>query len=110
MADARLDTPEEIARCMHMKYTCKLHGGIVIANPIAYTDAMPKADMDAFIQTALAMAEKNGIHGKEITPFLLETIKELTHGKSLNANIHLVLNNARLAAGIAIEYCKLTSD
>ncbi len=106
-ADARMDTPEDIARCMQAKYTCGLHGGMVIANPIAPEYAMPEDVMDKAIAAALCMADEQNIHGKEITPFLLETVKELTHGKSLDANIQLVLSNAALAAEIAAAYCNL---
>ncbi|MBN1777418.1 MAG: pseudouridine-5'-phosphate glycosidase [Clostridiales bacterium] len=107
--DARMDTPVDIARCMHAKYTCELHGGIVVANPISREDALSEDEMDSFIQTALDMAEAKGIRGKKITPFLLETVKELTHGRSLKANIQLVLGNAALAAEIAAEYCRLNA-
>ena len=106
--DARMDTPDEIARTMQAKYTCGLHGGMVIANPIAPEYAMPEDVMDKAIASALLMADEQNIHGKEITPFLLETVKELTHGKSLDANIWLVLSNAALAAEIAAAYCNLS--
>ena len=108
--DARMDTPADIARCIHAKYTCELHGGIMIANPISREAALSEDEMNSFIRTALDMAEIKGIHGKEITPFLLETVKELTHGRSLEANIQLVLGNAALAAEIAAEYCKLNAS
>ena len=106
--DARMDTPEAIASCLQAKYACGLHGGVIVANPIPQEYAMPEDVMDKAIHTALRMAQEKGVHGKEITPFLLETVKELTHGKSLDANIQLVFNNAVLAAGIASEYCKLS--
>ena len=107
--DARMDTPADIAGCLHVKYACSLHGGLIVANPILKEDAMPKAVMDRHIQDALRMAAQQDIRGKEITPFLLETVQQLTHGESLDANIKLVLNNATLAAAIAKEYCALTS-
>lgn len=106
--DARMETAGEIARCMQAKYACGLHGGMIVSNPIPPEYAMPEAMMKEAIDTALQMARNQGIHGKQSTPFLLETVKELTHGKSLDANIQLVLNNAALAADIAAEYCKLS--
>ena len=105
--DARMDTPLDIALSMLAKYACGLHGGMVIANPISPDYAMPEDVMDKAIHTALQMADDNNIRGKAITPFLLETVKELTHGQSLDANIQLVLSNAALAAKIAAEYCNL---
>jgi pseudouridylate synthase len=106
--DARMDTPTDIAQCMRAKFACGLHGGLVIANPIAPEYAVPKDMMDQAIASALKQAEEQNIHGKAITPFLLETVKELTHGKSLDANIKLVLSNAALAAQVAAEYCRIT--
>jgi len=105
--DARMDTPLDIARCLQAKYTCGLRGGLIIANPIPVQDAMSESVMNECIQASLVLADEKGIHGKEITPFLLDTVKKLTHGKSLEANIQLVLNNAALAAEIAKEYCQL---
>ncbi len=105
--DARMDTPLDIARCMKAKYACGLRGGLIIANPISPEDAMPEDLINDVIQTALEMASQQGIKGKDVTPFLLSTVKELTQGESLEANIKLVLSNARLAAEIAKAYCSL---
>jgi pseudouridine-5'-phosphate glycosidase len=107
--DARMDTAADIARCMRAKFACGLRGGLLVANPIPQEDAMPEERMDECIQAALRMAEEKGVRGKAITPFLLETVKELTHGESLEANIKLVLNNAALAAEIAKEFCGLAA-
>ena len=107
--DARMDTPQAIASLMLAKFACNLRGGLIIANPIPAEDAMPEAQMDDTIRTALRMADEKGIKGKHITPFLLETVKKLTSGESLAANIKLVLNNAALAAEIAREYSALTA-
>ena len=105
--DARMDTPLEIARCIAAKSACNLRGGLIIANPIPEQDAMPEELMNECIQAALFMAEEKGISGKEITPFLLDTVKNLTKGDSLAANIKLVLNNAALASEIAKSLCTL---
>ena len=83
-----------------------IQGGIVIANPIPECYAMPRPVIDAAIHQALQEAQAAGVQGKETTPFLLARVAELTEGDSLAANIELVLNNARLAAAIAIEYTR----
>ncbi len=102
--DYRLDSAEAIARAMHAKWAMNLPGGMVIANPIPEAFAMPRAAIDAAVETALRDAERQGIGGKESTPFLLARVNELTGGDSLAANIQLVLNNARLAASVATHY------
>ena len=105
--DYRMDTAEEIAVSIHVKDTCNLIGGMLVANPIPEEYAMNEEEMAAQIDTAVNMANELGIKGKEITPFLLDKIKTLTEGRSLAANIQLVLNNARLGAAIATELCKM---
>ncbi|MDD3213746.1 MAG: pseudouridine-5'-phosphate glycosidase, partial [Eubacteriales bacterium] len=105
--DYRLDTPEEIASAIHVKDVAGLKGGMLITNPIPEEYAMPESDMNACIDRAIYMANEQGVKGKELTPFLLDAIKNLTEGKSLDANIKLVLNNARLGAQIASALCKL---
>jgi pseudouridylate synthase len=105
--DYRLDTPLDIAKAIHAKAVAGLAGGMLIANPIPAEYAMAEAEMNDCIARALAMADERGVKGKEITPFLLDAIKTLTEGKSLAANIQLVLNNAKLGAQIACELCKL---
>ncbi len=101
--DYRVDDPKEIAAAIHVKNTCKLSGGLLVANPIPEEYAMNEEEMTERIDTAVNMANELGIKGKEITPFLLDKIKTLTEGRSLEANIKLVLNNARLGAAIAKE-------
>lgn len=105
--DYRMDTANEIAASIHVKDTCNLIGGMLVANPIPEEYAMNEEEMAAQIDTAVNMANELGIKGKEITPFLLDKIKTLTEGRSLAANIQLVLNNARLGAAIATELCKI---
>ncbi|MBI3369275.1 MAG: pseudouridine-5'-phosphate glycosidase [Burkholderiales bacterium] len=102
--DARLDEPAEIARLMHAQWTLGLGAGIVIANPVPAEHAMPRERIDAAIEQALAEAARRGIAGKAATPFLLARVTELTGGDSLASNIALVMNNARLAAAIAVAY------
>ncbi len=108
--DYRLDTAADIARAMHAKWRLGLAGGMVVANPIPAAFAMPRAQVDAAIAQALHEAQVQGVTGKNSTPFLLARVTELTGGDSLAANIQLVLNNARLAAAIAIEYAALASS
>ncbi|WP_432454237.1 MULTISPECIES: pseudouridine-5'-phosphate glycosidase [unclassified Agarivorans] len=103
--DYRLDSAQQIADVLKAKQQLALQGGAVIANPIPEQYAMPKASIDAAIEQALQEAEQQGISGKQSTPFLLARVCELTGGDSLESNIQLVLNNARLGAAIAIAYC-----
>lgn len=104
--DYRLDSAKEIAAALKAKWQLDLHGGAVIANPIPEQFAMPSETINGAIEQALNEAEEQGIFGKESTPFLLARVCELTGGNSLDSNIQLVLNNARLGAQIAAEYCK----
>lgn len=99
----RLETPQEIATLFHAKKTFPLKGGIVVANPIPESHAMTSDVIESYIEQSLILAKEKNITGKETTPFLLSTIKDLTKGESLEANKALVYNNARLAAKIAIE-------
>ena len=105
--DARADTPAEIARIMMAKWEIDLSGGLVIANPIPEAHALPQSMIERALASALDEARARGIDGKAVTPFLLERINALTGGESLRSNIELVLNNARLAAQIAVEYAAL---
>lgn len=105
--DYQLDSAAAIAQAMHAKWAMGLRGGMVVANPIPHAHAMPRSVIDPAIAQALREAQKQGIGGKESTPFLLARVCELTGGDSLASNIQLVLNNARLAAAIASEYAAL---
>lgn len=107
--DYRLDSAAEIAQVMHAKWAMQLRGGLVIANPIPQAFAMPRSVIDPAIAQALQEAKAQNIQGKESTPFLLARVCEITGGDSLAANIQLVLNNARLAADIALNYAALTA-
>jgi len=99
--DYRMETASETAKALHTKWQLGLHGGAVIANPIPEAYAMPQEEMDRVIGQAIAEAEEQGIVGKALTPFLLSRIEQLTKGDSLEANIELVLNNARLAGAVS---------
>lgn len=106
-APLRLDRPAEIAAGHLMRARLGLPGGQLVANPIPVDDEIPRAEMIPFIERALAEAEAGGVTTKAVTPFLLKRIFELTGGRSLRANIALVLNNARLAAAIAAELVRM---
>ncbi len=103
-APMRADTPEQVAAMMAAKWSLGLEGGLVVANPVPAADEMPRAEIDGLIATALAESAARGIHGKEITPFLLGRIVELSGGRSLETNIALVRSNARLGAAVASAY------
>ena len=104
--DYQIDSPKEAADIIMAKRNNNLIGGILITNPIPNEYAMDKDVINAAIEKALAMADEQGIKGKEITPFLLKTVVELTGGESLESNIKLILNNAALGAEISKEVCK----
>ncbi|MBS9781058.1 MAG: pseudouridine-5'-phosphate glycosidase [Gammaproteobacteria bacterium] len=104
--DYRLDTAEQIADALRTKWNLGLSGGVVIANPIPAEHAMDKDSIDKAIETALKEAEEQGVRGKESTPFLLDRVKTLTGGNSLESNIALVYNNAKVGAKIAVELAK----
>ena len=101
---SRINTAEEIARCMKVKWELGLNGGLVIANPVLPEDAMDEVVIDEAIAKSLKEASEKGIDGKSVTPFLLERISQLTDGESLKTNIALVCNNALLGARIASAY------
>lgn len=101
---SRINTAEEIARCMKVKWELGLEGGMVIANPVLREDAMDEEVIEEAITKSLKEASEKGIDGKAVTPFLLERISQLTDGESLKTNIALVCNNALVGAKIASAY------
>jgi pseudouridine-5'-phosphate glycosidase len=106
-APLRMDTPAQIARAHVMRAEMGVPGGQLVANPIPVADEIPASVLAPMIEQALSEAEAKGIAGKDVTPFLLGRLFELTEGRSLTANIALVLNNARLAAQIAGEMTRI---
>jgi len=101
--DYVVNDEKEAAGIIRVMQDLGLRGGMIIANPIPEEYALSMEHMNEMIEEAVRAAEKEGIKGKRLTPYLLNKIKELTGGKSLKANIELVKNNARLAAKIAYE-------
>ncbi len=104
----RMDKALDIANFAMMRRTLNLHGGMLIANPVQQEDEIPADIMVRHIARATKEAAKAGISGKQLTPWLLARILELTDGKSLATNIALVKNNARLACQIATELAALS--
>ncbi len=105
--DYRLDTPAELAAAFHAQRAMDLKGGMLVTNPIPEEYSMDADVINAAIDQAVADCKAQGIHGKATTPFLLARIKGITGGDSLDSNIQLVFNNARLAAKTAAELSKL---
>jgi len=106
-ADAKIDTPAEMAKILQTKWALGLKGGVVIGNPIPAEYELDYNEMEAVINHALEAAKEANIHGKDTTPFLLSHIKDYTKGVSFASNLQLAYNNARVASRIAIELAKL---
>ena len=105
--DYRLDTPKELAEAFYAQREMGLKGGMLVANPIPEQYAMDADVIGRAIDQAVAESREQGIHGKATTPFLLARVKDLTGGDSLESNIQLVFNNARVAAKAAAELARL---
>lgn len=105
--DYNAQSPKEIAQIHKNKRMLKLDGGILVCNPVPQEFSMNENEINEIINKAQEEMELKGIKGKDETPFLLKRIGELTNGESLNTNIELIKNNARLGALIAKEYCLL---
>ena len=101
--DYRVDNAADAAAAMRIKWALGLQGGLVIAVPIPQAHALDGDEIDAVIDEAIAEMQRQGITGKDTTPFLLARIAKRTGGRSLEANIQLVINNARVAARIAMQ-------
>ena len=99
---ARADSPEEVAHIAWAQWALGLNGAVLVAQPPPEQAALPARDVEVVVARALEQAEKAGIRGSAVTPFLLERVSQLSEGASLNANLALLENNARLAAQIAL--------
>jgi pseudouridine-5'-phosphate glycosidase len=108
-APIRVDTVQALAEMMRAKWGLGLGGAISVANPVPVEDEIPAGEIQGLIERALAECDERGIHGKDITPFLLGRIVELSDGRSLETNIALVRSNARLGAALAVAYADLAS-
>ena len=104
--DYKIDSALEIAEILKTKWNLLIDGGVLVANPIPVAFELETSVMDEAIRQAIIDADNENITGKEITPYLLSKVNEITQGKSLDANIKLIQNNAALAAKIALHYSK----
>ena len=105
--DYRIDTAQELAKAFKTQNELGFQAGMLVANPIPEEYAMPLETITAAIDQAIAESVEQGVKGKETTPFLLARVAELTGGNSLESNIQLVYNNAKLAAQTAVHYCNI---
>ncbi|MEG2018090.1 MAG: pseudouridine-5'-phosphate glycosidase [Clostridium sp.] len=105
--DYKVDTEESLAKALKAKWDLGLEGGVVVANPIPEEFEMDYDTITNAINAAVKEADEKGIVGKESTPFLLAKVKEITGGSSLESNIQLVFNNAKVGARLAVELSKL---
>lgn len=105
--DYKVDSSMEVASALKAKWDLDLKGGMVIGNPIPESFEMDYDTINNAIETSLKEADENNITGKKVTPFLLDKVKTITSGKSLEANIELVYNNAKVAAQIAKDLSSL---
>lgn len=103
----RLNSAKEIAEMLQTKWKLGLNGSVLIANPVPTAEGINSAEMEAYIQQALKAADEQKIAGKEVTPFLLQYIADHTKGESLETNIALIKNNAKIGAQIAVEFARL---
>jgi pseudouridine-5'-phosphate glycosidase len=99
--DSRMDTIEELASAMRTHLALGLGTGVLIANPIPASDELPTEIYERALETALSDAERQGVRGRGVTPFLLERLRALSEGESVRANLALLTNNARVAAQLA---------
>ena len=104
--DYKIDSAQEIAEILKTKWDLSLNGGVLVTNPIPVAFELETGVMNDAINQAIIEADNNKISGKKITPYLLSKVNEITQGKSLEANIKLIQNNADLAAKIALHYSK----
>lgn len=102
-----VENVEELAAMIHVKEELSLKGGVLIANPIPESDSLDETYINEIIDNAIEQSFKDGITGKDTTPYLLKIIVEKTKGKSLEANLALVYNNAKVGAKLAVSYQKL---
>ena len=108
--DYRVNEPTEAAKAIHAKFRLNLDGSMIIGNPVPEPDALASEEIDGVIESAIEEMNAKGITGKDTTPFLLARIAERTKGRSLEANIALIINNARVAAEIAAAYSQLAGS
>jgi pseudouridine-5'-phosphate glycosidase len=99
--DLVAESPEQIAAVYRMQQSLGFQQGLLVANPVPKEHEIPRKTMEEHLSTALAELDRAGVSGKQVTPFLLSRVLELSGGKSLESNIELLFNNVRLACRIA---------
>lgn len=104
--DYKMDTEEEIGRTIKTKWDLGLDGGVIVANPISEEYALTHKDLDETIIASIEEADKLGIYGRKLTPYILDSLSKATEGRTLMANIELLRENTRLASLIAREVYK----
>ena len=104
--DYRIDAATDIAGILKTKWDLSIDGGVLVTNPIPIAFELESSVMNEAINLAIIEADNENITGKKITPYLLSKVNEITKGKSLDANIKLIKNNADLAAKIAVHFSK----
>lgn len=100
--DARVDSPEDAAAIVQARAETGMEGGVLVVNPVPEADALDAAEVERQISGALEAMAAEGVMGKAVTPYLLAKMKSVTQGRSLQANLALVYNNARVGARIAV--------
>ncbi|WP_017185803.1 pseudouridine-5'-phosphate glycosidase [Alkalibacillus haloalkaliphilus] len=105
--DYQIDQPEAVAKSLKTKWDLELEGGAIIANPVPEHAALDYNEIENVIQEAITEAKNNNITGKEVTPFILDKVKRLTDGQSLETNLALVYHNAEVAGQVARAYQKI---
>jgi pseudouridine-5'-phosphate glycosidase len=99
--DLVVETPEQIAAVYRTQRSLGFDQGLLVANPLPKEHEIPRKTMDGYLRTVLAELDRFGVTGKQVTPFLLSRVLELSGGRSLDSNIELLFNNVQLACGIA---------
>lgn len=108
--DYAFASPEEAASIIKAKKDLSLSGGVLISNPVPKEFALPHEFIDSIVDRAVKEAEEQGVKGKDVTPFLLKKVVEYSDGKSLDTNIDLVLNNAKLGSQIAVCLARMEKE
>lgn len=99
----RADTPQDVARIAYAHWALGFRQGLILTVPVPEEEAIERAEMEAWIDQALRQAQQDGIHGNAVTPYLLDKVSALSQGRSMQSNIALLLNNARVASEVAVE-------
>jgi len=102
--DLRVETPQEVAEIARAKWELGMRGAVVVGVPIPAEAGMDFQEMEKVIQQAVHEAQREGIHGRALTPYLLAAVERATEGRSVQANTALLVNNARVAAQIALAW------